>query len=469
MARVLEHADVAMVGFQRAGEFIEKYELLRPVAQGGMGSVWAAKLHGPHGFEKLVAIKTVLPELAGDDHVRARFLHEARIVSAIVHRNVAHVLDFLEHEGALYTVMEWVEGVSLMWLHERLEARGAQVPTGIALRVLADACAGLHAAHELTNGDGESFGLVHRDVSPYNVLVAIDGSAKLIDFGVAKTRFRAASDSTIGQLRGRLAFMSPEQAQSDALDRRADVWSIGASLFYLLTGHGPFGPRGRTDALRQLLRSAQPLPPPPYVHPSVARVLSGCLARRREDRFSTAEEAGWAIEEAIEDMGVAASARDVAAFLEEQAGEHVGTRRVDIAPSLPPSRGAAIPRDLTLLHSASMPSMKRPRRVRVAGIIAACTGLSAVAIALAISSIARDAHPAPALSPATAIVSIEPEAPPPSLVEDAPISTVPPPRLDLPAVQPTEEAPARAKPHTVVRHGASKPRKKHDGHVGTNK
>src|SRR5271170_4978701 len=336
MARVLDYADVAMVGLQRAGEFIEKYELLQPVAQGGMGTVWAAKLHGPHGFEKLVAIKTVLPELAGDTQMRARFLDEARVVSAIVHRNVAQVLDFLEHEGALYIVMEWVEGVSLMWLHERLEARGTQVPTGIALRVLADACAGLHAAHELTNADGEPFGLVHRDVSPHNMLVSTDGSAKLIDFGVAKSRFRAASDSSVGQLRGRLAFMSPEQAKNDALDRRADVWSIGASLFYLLTGHGPFGPCGRSDALKQLLRSAQPLAPPPYVHPAVARVLSGCLARRREDRFSTAEEAGWAIEEAIDDMGVAASARDVAAFLEEQAGEHVGTRRVDIARSLPP-------------------------------------------------------------------------------------------------------------------------------------
>src|ERR1700721_2340251 len=126
-----------MVGAERAGEFIEKYELLRPVAQGGMGSVWAAKLHGPHGFQKLVAMKTVLPELADDPEGRPR--------------------------------------------------------------VLPDACAGLHAAHELTNADGESFGLVHRDVSPHNMLVSTDGSAKLIDFGVAKSRFRAASDSSVGQ------------------------------------------------------------------------------------------------------------------------------------------------------------------------------------------------------------------------------------------------------------------------------
>jgi tRNA A-37 threonylcarbamoyl transferase component Bud32 len=450
-----------VVGIERAGEFIEKYELLRPVAQGGMGSVWAAKLHGPHGFQKLVAMKTVLPELADDREVRARFLDEAQIVSAIVHRNVAQVLDFLEHEGALYIVMEWVEGVSLMWLHERLEARGTQVPTGIALRVLADACAGLHAAHELTNVEGEPFGLVHRDVSPHNMLVSTDGSAKLIDFGVAKSRFRAAGDSSVGQLRGRLAFMSPEQAKSDALDRRADVWSIGASLFYLLTGHGPFGPCGRSDAIRQLVRSGQPLPPPPHVHPAVARVLSGCLARRREDRFATAEEAGWAIEEALEDMGVAASARDVASFVEEQAGDLVGARRFDFGRAGTTGHGPAIPRDLTRLHSGSIASMKQPRRPGVGAIVAACAAIPGIALAFAISSGVHDVRP-PAVSPATALVTVDPEPEPTATVEVAPMERVTPPAEIPAAPPPTQATPPHAKSHAVVRRGTWKPRSRHD-------
>jgi serine/threonine protein kinase len=302
----------------RAGDRIEKYELLFPMAQGGMGSVWAAKLHGSHGFAKVVAIKMVLPELVGDARIRAMFLEEARLASAIVHRNVAQVVDFLEHRDGLYLVMEWVDGSSLVSLSDQLAERGARVPIGVALRILSDVCAGLHAAHELRDERDEPCGLVHRDVCPHNVLVAREGSAKLTDFGVAKTRLCAASDTTLGELRGRVAFMSPEQARSDAIDRRADIWSVGASLLHLLSRQGPFGPCETHLTLRRLLANTRPLPPPPDTHPAVARVLAGCLAQRPEDRFPTAQHLGWAIEEAIEDLGLAATPRDVADFLAEK-------------------------------------------------------------------------------------------------------------------------------------------------------
>jgi serine/threonine protein kinase len=328
-------------GGHRIGDRIEKYEFVQSIARGGMGSVWAAKLHGPHGFGKIVAIKTVLPELAGDEDVRAMFLDEARLASAIDHRNVARVVDFLEHQGALYIVMEWIDGVSLMTLHDRMAALGKRIPVRIALRILSDVCAGLHAAHELRYANGESCGLVHRDVGPHNVLVATEGSAKLIDFGVAKARFRVAPDSTIGQLRGRLDFMAPEQAQSSPLDRRADVWSVGASLFYLLAGQGPLGRFERKETLRRLLAGARPMPPPPNTHPAVASVLAGCLAQRREDRFPTAEHLGWAIEEAIERVGTV-TAGDVAQFLVDRGF------RPD--PTLVQTGRCAIPRDLTLLR-----------------------------------------------------------------------------------------------------------------------
>ncbi|MGO8993211.1 MAG: serine/threonine-protein kinase [Polyangiaceae bacterium] len=466
-----------MVGEERAGDFIEKYELLRPVAQGGMGSVWAAKLHGPHGFEKLVAIKTVLPELAGDAQVRAMFLDEARLASAIVHRNIAHVLDFLEHEGSLYIVMEWVEGVSLMWLHEHLAARGSQVPVGIALRVLADVCAGLHAAHELTTFEGEPCGLVHRDVSPQNVLVAIEGAAKLIDFGVAKTRFRIASDSTLGELRGRLAFMAPEQAHCDVLDRRADVWSVGASLYYLLAGHGPFGQCERAEGLRRLLQGEQPLPPPSYVHPAVARVLAGCLALRREDRFPTAEQVGWAIEDALEEMGIVASSRDIARFLDEQAGESVGVRRFDIGRCMATGKTPAIPRELTLLQSGTHSALNRPRkktsrRAKIAGTVAACATVPAFVIALALStgtgSGVRDTQPAMA-PPATAGLSAGgEEVRPASPVETAPPTNVAAPHEAPAPAELTQAANPHAKRH-AVHPGGTKTRSRHDGSGGTRK
>jgi serine/threonine protein kinase len=282
-----------------------------------MGSVWAARLHGTRGFEKTVAIKTVLPHLETDARVRAMFLDEARLAAAITHRNVAHILDFLECEGALYLVMEWIDGASLKALQETLATQDERMPAGVLLRVLADICAGLHAAHELRDAAGIACDLVHRDVSPHNVLVGLDGTAKLIDFGVAKARHRAAHDTTFGALKGKLGFMAPEQARNDDVDRRADVWSVGAVMFYMLAGRGPFEMDERSDTLRFLLSGTPTLPLPPDVHPAITRVLSGCLAHRPQDRFQSAEELGSAIEMAIDEIGISASATDVAEFMKE--------------------------------------------------------------------------------------------------------------------------------------------------------
>jgi eukaryotic-like serine/threonine-protein kinase len=397
------------------GDRIEKYELSRCVARGGMGSVWAAKLHGPHGFEKIVAIKTVLPELAGDARVRAMFLDEARLASAIEHRNVAHVLDFLEHEGALYIVLEWIDGIALMALHERLARLGARIPIGIALRILADVCAGLHAAHELTYANGEPCGVVHRDVSPHNVLVAGEGSAKLIDFGVAKTRLRVAPDSAFGELRGRLAFMAPEQARSDQLDRRADIWSVGASLFYVIAGHGPFGVCERTEGLRSLFMGAPPLPPPPNAHPAVASILSGCLALRREDRFPTAEHLGSAIEEAIEQMGVAGTARDVAEFLADRT-HRADPRRVD-------SGRCAIPGDLTILRTDTVPCVRPAGRIALSPAsnlgraVAGFACVSAIGLTIGWAAGLLRMRAPPVSAPATSA--------PPAVVDDVPKAAAP--------------------------------------------
>jgi serine/threonine-protein kinase len=381
---------------RRIGDRVEKYEFLRAVARGGMGSVWAAKLHGSHGFEKIVAIKTVLPELAGDDVVRAMFLDEARLASAIDHRNVARVLDFMEHEGALYLVMEWIDGVSLSDLHKRMAEAGARIPVGVVLRVLADVCAGLHAAHELEYSNGESCGLVHRDVSPHNVLVAVEGAAKLIDFGVALTRFPVAPEPSRGQLRGRLDFIAPEQSRPTPLDRRADIWSVGATLFYLLAGHGPLGACDRVETLRRLLRGAPPVPAPPDTHPAVVRLLAGCLTPRPEDRFPTAERLGWAIEEAIEEMGVAASAGVVAGFLAEN-GYRTDSRIV-------PTGRCAIPRDLTYLRTDTVSKMRvrpstRATRIRRAVVALACMSVLGTAAAGANSVLSVHAA-APSSGPA---------------------------------------------------------------------
>src|SRR5262249_54070569 len=162
------------------------------------------------------------------------FLDEARIASGIQHPNVAQILDLGEQDATLYIVMEWVDGESLSKIRKIAQKKGVPLPLGLALRILSDACAGLHAAHELADRQGKSLGVVHRDVSPHNILVGSAGSVKVIDFGVAKARDRGAGETRSGIVKGKLRYMAPEQAQGRALDRRADLWALGVCLYELV-------------------------------------------------------------------------------------------------------------------------------------------------------------------------------------------------------------------------------------------
>src|SRR5580704_7694980 len=169
------------------GRKLDRYELVCPIAEGGMASVWIARLTGGHGFEKYVAIKTILPQFASDVRFQKMFIEESRIASRIEHPNVAQIRDVGETDGVTYLVMEYVDGESLWALHRGLLRKGTRLPPGVLLRILADVCGGLHAAHELRDLSGSLVRVVHRDVSPQNVLVSAGGAAKLIDFGIAKS------------------------------------------------------------------------------------------------------------------------------------------------------------------------------------------------------------------------------------------------------------------------------------------
>ena len=200
------------------GDRLDRYELLGVLAQGGMGTVWLSRLTGKHGFERLVALKTILPTHGNDRQFCDMFLDEARIAAQIDHENVARILEIGEDRGVLYHAMELIDGESLRKLYRDIRAVGAPFPLAVALRIAADACAGLHAVHELRGPDGASLEVVHRDVSPQNILLNHRGTIKVIDFGVAKARERRTEDTTAGTLKGKIEYMAPEQARGERID-----------------------------------------------------------------------------------------------------------------------------------------------------------------------------------------------------------------------------------------------------------
>jgi serine/threonine-protein kinase len=287
------------------GATIDRYELTRCVGRGGMGSVWLARQNGAHGFSKRVALKVILPELAKNKQARTMFLDEARVVRTLSHPNVVQVLDLGEWHGMPYIAMEWVEGTSL----DRLLSK--ELPLGLILGVAADICEGLHAAHELRDEAGKPLGLVHRDVSPQNILICRTGHAKLIDFGIAKAGGRLTPDTGDGVVKGKLAYMPPEQASSQTVDRRADIWALGAVLYRAVLGTEPLS---RDADVLAFLSGKKVWRRLPNVPPSVADLVDRCLEPRSADRFATALDLRHAIDRVAQRADVW-SATEIAEFI----------------------------------------------------------------------------------------------------------------------------------------------------------
>ena len=212
-----------------------QYELRELIGVGGMAEVYKGRAVGAEGFEKLVAIKRILPDLAEDERFVKMLLTEARIHASLSHRNIVQIHDLgISEDGEYFIVLEYVEGYDLRVILEQLKEHGEIIPEALSLHIAAELAQGLHFAHEQRGADGQPLGLVHRDVTPSNVLISFAGEVKLSDFGLAKRR---QDRSVVGSLKGNLAYMSPEQARQSPLDRRTDVFSLGAVLFEMLTGN----------------------------------------------------------------------------------------------------------------------------------------------------------------------------------------------------------------------------------------
>lgn len=213
--------------------WVGRYELIHRLAHGGMATVYLGRAKGKAGFEKVVAVKVIHPHLAGEAEFVGMFLDEARIAARIHHPHVVEILDLGESDGAYFMVMEFIEGENLSALVRALE--GERLPIAASLQIVADTLEGLNAAHELRDAEGRPYKLVHRDVSPHNILINLDGWAKVGDFGIMKAAGKTSNTKT-GELRGKLAYMSPEQARGVAVDHRTDLFAVGVILWELLTG-----------------------------------------------------------------------------------------------------------------------------------------------------------------------------------------------------------------------------------------
>ena len=308
------------------------YEMIAPVARGGMAVVWCAREVGsPTNDEnrlgKLVAIKTMLPELYDDEEFEHMFLDESRVAAKIRHKNVAGILGLGRAEELLYLVMEWVDGETLTAI--QLAAKDTTgMPGPIVLRLAADIAAGLHAAHELKDDAGHSLDLVHRDVSPANVLVDRHGAVKIVDFGIAKSKGRLHVTRASGLVKGKTPYLSPEQIGGMQIDRRSDLFSLGVLLYVLSTGKHPF--RGETEI--QTLENIAintPVPPTqlvPSIPEGLEKVILRLLQKDAKQRFATAEEVETEVAAVEAKLEKPATQADVAAFVMGVIGEKLDQR-----------------------------------------------------------------------------------------------------------------------------------------------
>lgn len=298
------------------GTAFGQYELIEHIATGGMAEVYKARMKGLEGFQKIVAIKRILPHLTDNDEFVTMFIDEAKLAAQLQHPNIIHIYDLGKIERSYYIAMEYIDGLDLRSILNKLQAKGERFPLPLALYVGARLADALDYAHRKRDFKGQAMALVHRDVSPQNVLISYEGEIKLCDFGIAKAASKA-SHTRAGALKGKLQYMSPEQAWGKDLDHRSDIFSLGLVLYEMIVGRKAFSGDSELSILEQV-RSPKLVPPrevDPTIPPEVEQVLLKALQEKREERYQSAADMAKDLEAAMRAFEPAPSAAQLAAFL----------------------------------------------------------------------------------------------------------------------------------------------------------
>jgi eukaryotic-like serine/threonine-protein kinase len=438
-----------------------RYALYEKIASGGMASVHIGRLLGPVGFARTVAIKRMHPQFAEDPEFVSMFLDEARLASRVRHPNVVPTLDVVAMSGELFLVMDFVQGESLARLNRAASARGERIAPEMATAIIVGALHGLHAAHEAKNDRGEPLGIVHRDVSPHNILVGTDGVARVLDFGVAKAvgRLQTTRD---GQLKGKLSYMAPEQVHGDGT-RTIDVYAASVVFWEMLTGKRLFQGENEAQLLAQVVKGSDV--PPSKLVPGLPAVLDEVTMRGLSvdpaKRFPTARDMARALEDAMHlapasRIGdwVEAAARQTLdqrsariASIESDSSVHsmpvgpASSRELQeslaSAPSLAtlglpaPSVDIHVETDEAVRTQLSSGSVSRPRpsmsggKRRNMGLVAAGGAGTLLVVAMAVALL-RQAGPAASSAP-TPFVDVPPTAAPQPALGESSASSSPPP------------------------------------------
>ncbi len=305
-----------------AAGMLGRYQVLKPLAKGGMAEVLLARALGLAGFARYVVIKRIRVESGTDQQAIDMFLDEARIVASLHHRNIVQVLDVGEEEGKYFFVMEYVHGRDVRELLRKVKETKQQLPLEHVISIATAAAAALHHAHEQRGPDRQPLGIVHRDISPGNILVAFDGGVKVVDFGIAKAHARAANTQA-GETKGKSGYMSPEQCRAEPVDRRTDVFQLGIVLWELCTVKRLFNKEGRFETLKAVAEGEVP-PPSKFrsdMPPELEQIVLKALAKNADDRFQTADELRLALEGMAASAGLTLSAGRLSDYLKTLFGD----------------------------------------------------------------------------------------------------------------------------------------------------